>query len=150
MKKTTAKIEYVKWGAYKFCHVKFYGFRAERMNEVWKKIDLNLYSTYESIHKQNESRIKNLCNQANDIYKQVKRNKPFYRFWYNKAEKARLAEAEQLFIQADKLKEKNEYLNYKDELYKKVESLLQQNRFVLTHTSYSDYDVITEVWTLEE
>lgn len=162
MPKTTAKVEhrdYVPWNyiALKFCHVNFYGFRADEMNKKWNAITNKRYNEYESIYKENEIKIQSLRTQADDIYKRVKESKPFYRFWYNKAEKEMLADAQKLSIQAYELEEENKKVKEKRlfdnyECRRKIEDLLQQNGFVLTHTASEGERCVTrtEIWTLEE
>lgn len=162
MQKTTAKVEhrdYVPFGwiALRFCHVNFYGFRAEEMKQKWEDIENKRYQKYNSIYKENKIKIQSLRTQVDAIYKQVKESKTFYRFWYNKAEREMLADAQKLSCQADELEEKNEENRGKFffdtyECRRKIEDLLQQNGFVLTHTSSEDEKCVTkiEVWTLEE
>lgn len=162
MQKTTAKVkhrDYVPWGWYalEFCHVNFYGFRADEMYRKWDAIKDKQYAEYNSIFKQNEIQIKDWRNVANAIRNQVKKSKPFYRFWYNKTEKDLLATADKLSSQADELEEKNKEVKIKRffdvfECRIKIEDLLQQNGFVLTHTSSSGEECVieTEVWTREE
>lgn len=179
MRKTTAKVEhrdYVPYGwiAITFCNVEFYGFRAEEMKGKWSDIEMERYKKYAPLYDHNETRIQNLRNQIKAIDKQKetlinsKPSKPFYRFWYNKSEKARISEidklldelskqADKLTTRANKLEEENEMLGKKRffEVYEcltKIETLLQKNGFVLTHTSSRGEECIvkTEVWTLEE
>lgn len=162
MKKTTAKVkhrDYVPWGwiAVEFCHVNFYGFRADEMKRKWDAIENKRYQEYDSIYKANEIKIQSLRSQADAIYKRVKESRPFYRFWYNKAEKEMLADAQKLSNQAYELEEENEKVKDKRffgsyECRRKIEALLQQNGFVLTHTSSEGDECVTEteVWTLEE
>ena len=162
MKKTTAKVEhrdYVPWGwiAIEFCHVKFYGFRADVMRKKWDAIENERYQKYNPIYEANEIKIKSLRSQSATIYKQVKESKPFYRFSYNEAEKEMLANAHKLSKQAYELDKENEELGPKRffnvyECHGKIEELLQQNGFVLTHTSSDGEECVTktEVWTLEE
>ena len=59
MQKTTAKVEhrdYVPWNyiALRFCHVNFYGFRAEEMKQKWEDIENKRYQKYNSIYKENK------------------------------------------------------------------------------------------------
>ena len=162
MQKTTAKVEhrdYVPWGwiAIEFCDVNFYGFRAEEMERKWSAIKNKRYDKYDSLFKQNETQIKDWRNAASAIRNQVKRSKPFYRFWYNKTEKDLLATADKLSSQANKLEAENQEVKNKRffgvyECHRKIEDLLQQNGFVLTHTSSGGEKCVTktEVWTREE
>ena len=162
MEKTTAKVEhrdYVPYGwiAIKFCDVDFYGFRAQEMTTKWQNIKNRRYDEYNSIYNQNEKTIKDLRNSASEIRNRVRKAKPFYRFWYNKKDKILLAAADKLSSQADKLEEKNEELGEKRffgvyECHTRIEQLLEQNGFVLTHTSSRGQECViqTEVWTCEE
>ena len=162
MQKTTAKVEhrdYVPWGwiAIEFCDVNFYGFRAEEMERKWSAIKNKRYDKYDSLFKQNETQIKDWRNAASAIRNQVKRSKPFYRFLYNNTEKDLLATADKLSSQANKLEAENQEVKNKRffgvyECHRKIEDLLQQNGFVLTHTSSGGEKCVTktEVWTREE
>lgn len=179
MQKTTAKVEhrdYVPsgWIAIEFCNVHFYGFRAKEMERKWRDIEDKRYVQYAPIYEKNKAKIHNMRNQINAINAQKeslinsKPSKPFYRFWYNKAEKTKISEidkildelskqADELIIEANKLEKKNEEIGEKRffEVYEcrtKIETLLQQNGFVLTHTSSEGKECVTrtEVWTLEE
>ncbi len=159
---TTAKVQhrdYVPWGwlAIEFCDVDFYGFRAEEMERKWTAIEHKRYEQFNSIYEENEKKSKSMRDKANAIYKQVAESKPFYRFWYNKAEKEMIHEADNLINQAYQLEQENKdvedkrfFNNY--EARSKIEELLQQNGFSLTHTSSSGDECVTEteVWTLEE
>lgn len=162
MQKTTAKVEHrdyvpMMWIAIKFCRVDFYGFRAKEMERKWQAIKNKRYEKYDSLYKQNEIKIQNLRNQADAIYKRVKKCRHFYRFWYNKAEKEMLSEAHKLSNQANELEETNKSVKDKRffdvrECHIKIENFLQQNGFVLTHASSSGEECVDkiEVWTLEE
>lgn len=162
MQKTTAKVTHrdhvpLWWIAVEFCHVNFYGFRADEMKRKWDAIENKRYQEYDSIYKENEIKIQSLRTKADTIYKRLKESKPFYRFWYNKAEKEMLAEAQELSNQAYELEEENEKVEKKKffdsfDCRMKIEALLQQNGFVLTHTSSEGEECVTktEVWTLEE
>ncbi len=160
--KTTAKVEhrdYVpSWYlAVTFCNVYFYGFRAKEMETKWREIKKMRFAEYDLLVKQNEIKIQYLLDTANEIRNNVKKNKPFYRFWYNKVEKHQIATADEYLYKAEKLEEETKELKNKrifdvyDSL-KKIEELLQQNGFVLTHTSSRGEECVTktEVWTLEE
>ena len=68
-----------------------------------------------------------------------------------------LAGAQKLSIQAYELEEENKKVKEKRffdtyECRRKIEDLLQQNGFVLTHTSSEGERCVTrtEIWTLEE
>lgn len=179
MQKTTAKVEhrdYVPsgWIAIEFCDVHFYGFRAEEMKRKWCDITNKRYDEYAPLYEENEAKIQNMRNQIKVINTQKeslissKPSKPFYRFWYNKSEKARISEinklldellkqADNLTVEADKLEKENKEIGDKRffevyECHTKIETLLQQNGFVLTHTSSEGKECVTrtEVWTLEE
>ena len=162
MQKTTAKVTHrdhvpLWWIVVEFCHVNFYGFRADEMKRKWDAIENKRYQEYDSIYKENEIKIQSLRTKADTIYKRLKESKPFYRFWYNKAEKEMLAEAQELSNQAYELEEENEKVEKKKffdsfDCRMKIEALLQQNGFVLTHTSSEGEECVTktEVWTLEE
>lgn len=179
MQKTTAKVEhsdYVPywWIAIEFCYVDFYGFRAEEMRKKWRDIKHKRYVKYDSIYKANEIKIKNLHDQINDIQgkKESLTNskpiKPFYRLWYNKEEKEKISQinklldesskkADRLTFEANKLTRENKKVKDKKsfevhECHRKIENLLEQNGFVLTHTSSQGEECVTktEVWTLEE
>lgn len=159
MQKTIAKVEHrdyatCEWIAIEFWHINFYGFRAEEMKRKWKAITNNRYIKYDSLFKQNQIKIKNLRNSASALRNQVIWSKPFYRFWYNKTEKNLLATADKISSQADELERKNEEIKSKrffgvHERHKKIEEFLNQNGFILTHTSSSDEDN-TEIWTRED
>lgn len=162
MQKTTAKVEhrdYVPWGwvAITFCHVSFYGFRAEEMKRKWETIEGMRYQEFNSLFKQNEIKIQDLRKTAEAFRNQAKSSKSFYRFWYNKTEKDLLAAADKLSRQADELEEKNEEVKNKRwfdsyECRRKIEALLEQNGFVLTHTASEGEECVTkiEIWTREE
>lgn len=179
MQKTTAKVEhrdYVPrgWIAIEFCNVYFYGFRAEEMKRKWRDIEHKRYVQYDPLYEENEAKIQNMRNQINAINAQKeslinsKPSKPFYRFWYNKSEKARISEidklldelskqADKLTVEADKLEKENEEIGAKRffevyECHRLIENLLNENGFVLTHTSSDGEECVTktEVWTLEE
>ena len=162
MLKTTAKVEHRDhvprgWIAIEFCNVNFYGFRAEEMEKKWRDIEYKRYVEYDSLYKQNETKIKDLRNTANSIYNHVRKTKPCYRFWYSKAEKEVLSKAKNLLIQAEELERKNQDIGKQRffntyESRRKIERLLQQHGFVLTQTSSRGEECVTktEVWTLEE
>lgn len=179
MQKTTAKVEhrdYVPsgWIAIEFCNVHFYGFREKEMQKKWRDIEHKRYVEYAPLYEENEAKIQNMRNQINAIHTQKeslinsKPSKPFYRFWYNKSEKARISEidkildelsrqADELTVEADKLEKENKEIENKRffevyECHAKIETLLKQNGFVLTHTSSEGEECVTrtEVWTLEE
>lgn len=162
MQKTTAKVEhrdYVPFGwiAVTFCHVDFYGYRAGEMKKKWSDIKHQRFRKYDSLFKENKTKIKNLRSKANAIRSQVEKSKPFYRFWYNKEEKEMLSEADELSRQAYELANKNNEVEEKKffstyECHKRIEELLEQNGFVLTSTSSSGDECVTdtEIWTLEE
>lgn len=162
MPKTTAKVEhrdYIPWGwiAIKFCDVEFYGFRADEMSKKWQKIKSERYEKYDSLCKENEMKIDALRTLASSIRDNVKKSRPFYRFWYNKSEKDMLATAAKYSSEADKLEEENEKVKSNRffetfECRMKIEELLQQNGFVLTNASSRGEKCITkvEIWTLEE
>lgn len=162
MPKTTAKVrhrDYIPFGwiAVKFCNVDFYGFRAKEMTEKWSDITNKRFIAYYSLYEENETKIKNMRDKARGLNEQVKSSKPFYRFWYNKAEKEMLSEAKELSIQANQLEEKNEKIRHQCffdvyECHRKIENLLQQNGFVLTSIASEGDRCITEIeiWTLDE
>jgi len=179
MQKTTAKVEYrdyvpFGWIATKFCNVHFYGFRAEEMEKKWHDIRYENYYKYHPLYEQNETKIQNLRNQIKVIHAEKeslinsKPSKPFYRIWYNKAEKTRISEinksldelskqANELTFETDKLEKENKKLGDKRffevyELLRRIENFLNQNEFVLTHTSSEGGECATktDVWTLEE
>lgn len=161
LKTTTAKIEYrdyVPWGVIttEFCHVEFYGFRADEMKRKWDAIENKRYKEYDSLYKQNEIKIKDWFNEASIIRCKVRKFKPFYRFWYTKNEKELLARANKLLSQVAELEKENKKIKKKRffgiyECRRKIEALLQQNGFVLTHTfSSEEYITKTDVWTCEE
>ncbi len=159
MQKTTAKVEYAPYGwiACRFCYVNFYGFRAKEMEKKWNNIKDERYNKYNSLFEENEKRIQDLCSKSSTLLNKVRESKPFYRFWYNKAEKQMLSEANELSSQADELEEKNKKV--KDnrffdayECHSEIEDLLQQNGFVLTSFSSIGDKYVTkiELWTLEQ
>ncbi len=178
MKKTTAKIEhrdYVPhgWLAIKFCYVHFYGFRSEEMKKKWTGIALTRYDKYNRLCEQNKTTIQYLNNQINEINSHKKAliaskpSKPLFRFWYNKSEKEKICEINKnldeiskqvsdLTIQVDNLEKENKRIEDKKydvyEIHREIEDFLQQNGFVLTSTSATGNECITEteVWTLEE
>lgn len=162
MQKTTAKVEhrdYVPhgWVAVEFCRVTFYGFHANEMNRKWEDIENQRYVKYNSLYEENKVKIQNLHSQVDSIHKQIKESKPFFRFWYTKAEKEMLSEANKLLNQAYELEKENEDVEDKMffdvyECHRKLEEFLQQNGFVLTSASSSGDECVTEteIWTLEE
>ena len=179
MKKTTAKVEYLDHATQGFfgasnCYVHFSGFRADEMTHKWFHIKHTRFFEFYPLYKQNKNQIQNLRNQIDAINAQEKSlidskpSKPFYRFWYNKAEKERLSEINKLFdelskqadeltIQANKLEKENEEIKDKSHLglcecRRKIKYLLKQHGFVLTSTSSKGNECVTEieVWTLEE
>lgn len=179
MKKTTAKIEHrdhipYGWIAIKFCHVNFYGFREKEMTKKWEDIKNERYYKYAPLYEQNETKIQNLRNQIAEIYAEIeslmdsKPSKPFYRFWYNKAEKEKISDinklsdelskqANEMTFEANKLEKENKEIGDKRffevyECHRIIENLLNENGFVLTHTSSEGEKCVTktEVWTLEE
>ena len=162
MQKTTAKVEHHdsitsrRIGA-TFCKVRFYGFRALEMKAKWDGIRAERYDKYNFLYEENEGKIQNLKSQADIIYRRVKESKPFYRFWYNKAEKKLLSDARELSNQAYKLEVENEKIGSLrvfgvSECHTKIECLLRDNGFVLIHTSSRGEECVTEteIWTLEE
>ena len=162
MLKTTAKVEHrdrvpYGWIAIEFCDVDFYGFRAEEMKKKWRDIEHKRYVEYNTLYEENKAKIQAMENSADAIREVVKESKPFYRFWYNKDEKEMLSKADELLDQADELKKENKKVKKKRffetyECLRKIEELLQENGFVLTHTASRGEECIvkTEVWTLEE
>jgi len=179
MQKTTAKIEhrdYVPsgWIAIKFCNVHFYGFREKEMQKKWRDIEHKRYAEYAPLYEENEAKIQNLNDQLTEIHTRIdslensRPCKPFYRFWYNKDEKTRIAaidklldelskQADELKTEADKLENENKEIGDKRffevyECHRLIENLLNENGFVLTHTSSEGEECVTktEVWTLEE
>ena len=160
MQKTTAKVERRMknvpwiWIPYTFCRVKFCGFRAKEMEQKWNAVENERVFEYQSIYNENLRNSIDLRSQADVIYKRVKESKPFYRFWYNKAEKKLLAEAQELSNQAHELKMENDMIASQDvyECNANLKRFLQQNGFAITHTSFSNKEDFTEieVWTLEE
>ena len=162
MSKTTAKVEHrdyipCGWIGIKFCHVNFYGSRAEEMSKKWQKITSERYEKYDSLCKENEMKIEAWRTLASSIRDNVKNSKPFYRFWYNKSEKDMLATAAKHLSQANELEEENEKVKSNRffepfECHMKIEELLRENGFILTNASSSGEGSFTEieVWTLEE
>lgn len=162
MLKTTAKVKHRDWVPYgwiaiEFCDVDFYGFRAGEMDKKWHDITRKRYDTYDSLYKENETKIQDLHNNTKDIRKQVKESKPFYRFCYNEVEKEMLFKADNLSKKAYELEKENEQIKGKRffnvyECHRKIEELLQQNGFVLTHASSTGEECVmeTEIWILEE
>lgn len=162
MQKTTAKVEhrdYVPYGwiAIEFCEVEFFGPRAKEMNAKWNAITHARYEEYESICSQKQERIDEATKEIEDIQKDIKSSKPFYRFWYNSDEKIMLAKVKALKAEISVLEEKIEEVKDKRfygvyEKHRKLERLLDENGFTLTSTSSRGDRCITkvEIWTLEE
>lgn len=162
MLKTTAKVEHrdfvpFGWLAFEFCNVNFYGYRAKEMEKAWEDIRHQRYLKYDSLFKENEIKIQDLRSRVNAIRSKVMESKPFYRLWYNKAEKQKLCVAKKLSDKADELEEKNKKVSQNRfysvyESHRKIEKLLQDNGFVLTSTSSSGDECVrkVEIWTLEE
>lgn len=162
MLKTTAEVTQISYYSLPhtivtFCDVKFYGFRAEEMNEKWQEIKSERYHTYNSICEQNEKRSENLRAKVRNIHTQIRETRPFYRFWYNKKEKEMVDEADDLIRQANYLEKENQDLRSKRffdgfEGHKKILEFLIQKGFSLTHTSTEgdEYMKKVDVWVLEE
>lgn len=153
MIKTTAKVVYRShvpfgWIAIPFCRVEFYGPLKKEMEETWKSIE-NLEI------KQYKRSVQERVNKAESIYKQIKSNKPFWRFWYNRNEKNMIQQADKLLIEAARIED--EVLNGQSfgSIYKyrhELENFFQRYGFVLTHTSSAGTECIThtEIWTCEK
>ena len=125
----------------------------------YKKLNIKhkRYVEYTSLYKENEIKIQNLLDEANDIRKQLKASKPFYRFWHTESEKIMLSTIKNLSMKAYELEENNQEIKSKrffevHECRRKIEELLRRNCFVLTHTSSAGEDCVTktDIWTLEE
>lgn len=170
MLKTTAKIEHrdrvpYGWIATKFCDVNFYGFRAEEMETKWANIKREQYIKYAPLYEKNATQIQNLRNQINAIHAQKDSliNSNFYPLRYEELpEVSKLwnelsKQADELTMQVNELEKENKEIGNKRffgiyECHRRIENFLQQNGFVLTHTSSKGYECVTEieVWTLEE
>lgn len=163
MQKTIAKVEYrdfmpsnCNYDSIYFCTVIFTGSCAEELRKKWSSIEYKRYTKYDLVYKQNKTQINNLRNAISLIYKDISNSKPFYRFWYNKAEKHLLNTASQFSKQADELEKENMKIAKNKLSISDVQiclkKFLQQNGFVLTHKSSSGKKpvIITEIWTLEK
>lgn len=106
---------------------------------------------------QNKAQIQDLRKSSIDIHDNIKKSKPFYRFWYTKHEKALFVKARKLLDEAYSLEQENLKLE-KDKFFdaytahKKIKRLLIENSFVLTNSSSSggECSTKTDIWTLEE
>ena len=157
MSKTTAKIEHrdhIPWGwiAIPFCRVSFSGTYADEMERKWGKITHTRFEQYDFVVKKKEREILNMEKEIKNIQETIRR--PWYRPWYNLVEKQKLSkisnirnniEQKQLEIVEDK--KKRFYDSY--ECRRKIEQLLNENGFYLTHTSSSGEECVThtEIWT---
>lgn len=170
MLKTTAIVEHrdhVPYGyiAIKFCHVDFSGFRADEMEEKWANIKRERYIKYAPLYNKNEAQIKTLHYQLNAILAQKESilNSNSYPLRYEElAEISKLwnelsKQADELNVQLTELEKENKIIGEKRffdiyECQREIKNFLQQNGFVLTHTSSKGNKCVTEieVWTLEE
>lgn len=158
MRKTTAKVQYEDYAHQgKFCNVNFYGFRAEEMQEKWSETKVKRCKYLTFIYEGNEQESKRMRRKAKAIYNQIAKSKPFYRWWYNQAEKAMINEADKLIKEAYQLKEKNKEIAEKlsvdnNEACTEIKEFLQDNGFVSTGVSFIGDECITniECWILEE
>lgn len=161
--KTVVKIEYrdfvpLEFQTFKFFHVNFIGSRAEEIENKWEYIQYRRYTSYYTMYEKNKIKLSALRNKVHLIHEQVKKSKPFYRFWYTQAEKDLLSTSQELLIQANNLEiENNKVLDKilsKDviERHNILARLLYKNGFVLTsqESDGGKYSIKKEVWTLEE
>lgn len=156
MQKTTAKVTY--FPCLDEYLVDFYGFRTGEMREKLTDIKNKRYDKYNSIYQQNETDIAYLRDVIKLNYEQkqaIDKARPFYRFWYSKAEEAKIFEIDRMLSNLEskltKLIRENDEVKRKElsfcgyEARLEIEILLRQNGFALTQV----YREI-QIWTLEE
>ena len=157
MAKTTAKVEhrdYIPWGwiAIPFCRVSFNGEHANEMERKWNAITSARFKEYNTIVESGEARILEFESKIKNIQSSIQ--KPWYRPWYTIAEKQKLSQIqsirssiEEINLQIIENKKKRFYDSY--ECRRKIETLLNENDFYLTHTSSSGEECVThtEIWT---
>lgn len=154
--KTTANIQY-------FTHpasgspngtdyqISFSGTQATRMEKEWQKFLLLYSERYDALVKHCESQIEDFKNQISITHKSISR--PWYRFWYTKREKKKIARINRT---QDKINEllktiEEETINFKQvstEFLEKVKVFLSKHGFVLVGLGANGTKTIvrTEIW----
>lgn len=167
MKVTTAKVEHrdyvpIGWVAIEFCDVEFYGYRASEMSKKWDNIETKLRNEQEEERvrtiSQNEARIRNLRQVAEERRKEIRNGRHVLRLWYNEEEKKLLQHVWDMEDEADRLENENDELRNKKHsidtytLRRNIEKFLQDRGFALTQVSSRGDECVTkiEVWTLRE
>lgn len=152
----TARVEHrdyvsYNWVAVKFCRVEFHGKLAGEMKKKWRKAENELINQSKNRYQMKLNKVLDLRREADEILKEVKSGKPFYRFWYNEAERKRVAKARKLHERAEKIEASAKEYPTAYETYRCVEKFLQQEGFVLMHTESRGKECITktELWKLE-
>ena len=156
MKKTTiAKVKYREyipygWSEIDFCDVKFTGSKKIEMSKAWTNIKHARYEKYNEIYEKNKLEIAELIKKANETYKLIKNSRPFYRFWNNREETKKIAQADEMLQKANKLELENEKVGAKrfftiDESRQKIRQLLTDSDFSLISVNVGE-----EIWSLEE
>lgn len=132
------------------CYVYFNGARSQEMKKEWAYIMYHMALGYHDFVGFKKSDIECLREAAEYNLEEVKKSKPFYRFWYTKAEKEKISYASSFLEKAHELEKEIEkrFSEFCDP-YEKLINFLQANKFVLS-SSIKLKDEEIEYWLLKE
>lgn len=115
-----------------YCSVYFNGARSQEMKKEWAYIMYHMALAYQFSVGLKKIEIESLREAAEYNLEEVKKSKPFYRFWYTKAEKEKISYASIFLKDAHELeKEIEKMFSEFCDPYEKLINFLQAHKFVL-------------------
>ena len=155
---TTAKVTYRdhvpwNWYAIEFCEVDFYGERSEELARDWFTITHDRFNFYDNIVNSLLAEKELLELNIKEKSEELKKLKPWYRFWHTKKEKMIIEEIESFLVNVNQLnesiKEHEDHRFYEaSEKHLRLERFLKEKGLVLTAVTTAGGECITyiEMW----